>query len=330
MDRFRLIKAWLRARCGAAPEALQPASADASFRRYFRATYPNRTFIVMDAPPEREDCRPFLHVARLLAAAGVHVPEVLEQDLEQGFLLLSDLGNVTYLEALSDPTADALYGDAIAALIQIQRASRPDALPRYDEALLRRELMLFAEWYVGRHLGASLTPSRRQVLEQAFDKILRVNLAEAPVFVHRDYHCRNLMVAAPNPGILDFQDAVFGPASYDLVSLLKDAYVAWDERRVEDWAARYWQQARQAGLPLPPAFADFLRDFDWMGVQRHLKILGIFARLWHRDGKSGYLRDMPRVLGYLRAACARYGELHPLLGLLDELPVPIPAVETPL
>jgi aminoglycoside/choline kinase family phosphotransferase len=273
----------------------------------------------MDAPPEREDCRPYVAVAELLAAAQVHAPAVLGKDFERGFLLLSDLGTRTYLDALTPANASELYRDACAALVRWQHASREGLLPPYDRALLRRELDLFPDWYVAKHLGVELSPAQRVVLQEAFGTILDNNLAQPCVFVHRDYHSRNLMLTEPNPGVLDFQDAVFGPITYDLVSLLRDAYVEWDEERQLDWAARYWESARRAGLPMRGDFADFWRDFEWMGVQRQLKVLGIFARLWHRDGKSGYLADMPRVMRYLRAACARYRELAPLLKLLDAL-----------
>ena len=305
--------------------ALAPASADASFRRYFRITpdAPWRghdTLIAMDAPPSREDCRPFVHVAALLRGAGLHAPEVLAGDPDLGFLLLTDLGTRTYLDVLDAASAPALYADATDALVRWQQATRADVLPPYDEALLARELALFPDWYVGRHLGIALTPAQQQALAQSFRRILDNNLAQPRVFVHRDYHSRNLMQATPNPGILDFQDAVEGPITYDLVSLLRDAYVEWDEARQIDWAVRYWEKARAAGLPVGADFGAFWRDFEWMGVQRQLKVLGIFARLCHRDGKTAYLDDMPRVMRYLRGACERYDELQPLRALLDELP----------
>jgi N-acetylmuramate 1-kinase len=297
---------------------LAPASADASFRRYFRASFGDgRSRIVMDAPPEREDLRPWLHVRRLFHGAGVHVPELLATDQEQGFLLLSDLGSTTYLAELSDANADQHYGAAIDSLIKIQLASRADELPPYDRNLLRRELDLFPEWYLAQHVGIGLTEAQEAELETVFEKIMAVNLGESAVYVHRDYHSRNLMVVEPDPGIIDFQDAVYGPISYDLVSLFKDAYLAWEEERTLDWLIRYWQKARRAGLPVPADFGDFHRNYEWMGVQRHVKVLGIFARLYHRDGKDGYLKDMPLVARYLRAACERYRDLKPLLKLLD-------------
>jgi hypothetical protein len=325
--RFAQLVAWAAATLATDDFVIAPASADASFRRYFRIT-PGRSIalaadgaslIAMDAPPEKEDSRPFIHVAALLRAAGVHAPQVLAADLDHGFLLLTDLGNRTYLAALDATSAAGLYSDAIDALIRWQCASRDGELAPYDAALLQRELDLFPDWYIAKHLGATLAPAQAQVLARAFRQILDNNLAQPRVFVHRDYHARNLMVTQPNPGVLDFQDAVHGPITYDLVSLLRDAYIAWDEERQIDWAARYWERARRAGLPVAPDFGDFWRDFEWMGVQRQLKVLGIFARLWHRDGKAGYLADMPRVMAYLRAACARYSALGPLLRLLDEL-----------
>ena len=335
MHRLEQLRTWLTATLPGQPFELAPASADASFRRYFRLTFaagsPSR--IVMDAPPEKEDVRPWLHVAELFRAAGAHVPEVLAQDLDQGFLLLSDLGSTTYLNALQPPAGQApdlhraahLYADALGALAAIQCASRPGVLPEYDRALLSRELQLFPEWYIARHKGVTLTDAETAMLDTAFERILAVNLAEPQVFVHRDYHSRNLMLLDPadglgaNPGIIDFQDAVFGPISYDLVSLFKDAYIHWDEDFILDMLIRYWETARKLGLPVRAEFADFHRDFEWMGVQRHIKVLGIFARLCHRDGKDGYLADMPLVMDYLRRACKRWRDLGPLLKLLDRL-----------
>lgn len=310
---------WLQQQFPEGGWRIEPASADASFRRYFRITARGTSHIVMDAPPQHEDCGPFLHVAQIFATAGVHVPKIIAQNQQLGFLLLSDLGHTTYLDAIDDSNADSLYMDAIDALIKIQLASRPGVLPAYDEALLRRELQLFPEWYAGKHVQTELSNSQRDVLERTFSLIVLNNLAQPQVYVHRDYHSRNLMQSDPNPGVLDFQDAVYGPITYDLVSLLKDAYIRWDEERVLDWCIRYWERARKAGLPVHSDFHDFYRDFEWMGVQRHIKVLGIFARLCHRDGKEGYLKDMPLVMAYLRKACERYSGLGPLLRLLDEL-----------
>ena len=320
MQRQQLIQSWLETLFPDLAPVLTSASADASFRRYFRATLSNGDhYIVMDAPPQYEDCHPFIHVAELFAAARVNVPRVLQQDLEQGFLLLTDLGDTTYLAALNTTNAHPLYMDAIDALIQIQSASQAGVLPEYDAALLSRELQLFPDWYVAKHLGATLSDEQSRVLQTAFTKLLDNNLAQAQVFVHRDYHSRNLMVTEPNPGVLDFQDAVFGPITYDLASLFKDAYIAWDEEVVIDWLIRYWEKARLVNLPVPADFGAFYRDFELMGLQRHLKVLGIFARLYHRDGKDSYLKDMPLVMHYVRRTADRYREFGPLLKLLDEL-----------
>ena len=319
LQRLQEIRSWLEALYPGAEFELLPASTDASFRRYFRVCIEGQSRIVMDAPPQFEDCRAFIHVAQLFRAAGVHVPIVLQRDMQRGFLLLSDLGVQTYLQALNGADGEQLYTAAFAALIDIQRASRPGVLPEYSEALLLRELGLFPDWYVAKHLGVTLDAGQRKTLDATFALLLADNLAQPRVFVHRDYHSRNLMVSDPNPGILDFQDALFGPITYDAVSLLKDAYVEWDEERVLDWLVRYWDLARQAGLPVAADFGQFFRAFEWMGVQRHLKILGIFARLSHRDSKDGYLKDLPLVLRHLRKTCGRYRELTPLLSLLDEL-----------
>lgn len=318
MQRQKQIESWLAMQWPGQNVSLAPASADASFRRYFRVTRDDAaSCIVMDAPPEHEDCRPWLQVQQLFGAAGVHVPEVLAEDLEHGFLLLSDLGNTTYLQVLDAANAPALYADAVTSVVQIQGASRPGVLPTYNRALLQRELDLFPEWFLKRHHQLALADGESASIAQVFERIIAINLAEPQVFVHRDFHSRNLMVTSPNPGVIDFQDAVYGPISYDMVSLLKDAYIAWDEEVVLDWLIRYWEQARRAGLPVRADFADFHRDYEWMGVQRHLKILGIFARLYHRDGKDGYLKDLPRVAHYVRKTCERYDELRPLLRLLN-------------
>ena len=320
--RLEQVTAWLAAlprQHRIDPATLAVASADASFRRYFRVVAGSNTRIVMDAPPGKEDVRPFVHVATLMRAAGLNAPEIIEADESQGFLLLSDLGRDTYLAVLNEANAPELFSDAIDALVRWQLASRPGELPRYDEALLRRELELFPDWYVARHLKHELTPAQRDVLETMFRRILASNLAQPVVYVHRDYMPRNLMVAAPNPGILDFQDAVMGPISYDVASLFRDAFISWDEERVIDWAIRYWERARRAGLPVAADFGSFWRDFEWMGLQRHLKVLGIFARINYRDGKPHYLADTPRFIGYVRSVARRYDELAPLARLLDEL-----------
>lgn len=318
MQRQTQIADWLGALHPGRTFTLAPASADASFRSYLRATFDDgSTRIVMDAPPGHEDVRPWLHVQQLFHDAGAHVPEVFAADLEQGFLLLSDLGTTTYLAALTEANADELYRSAIDALIRIQLASRPNELPAYDRVLLKRELDLFPDWYLAQHVKLALSESQSSQLAGAFENILQINLAEAHVHVHRDYHSRNLMVTENGPGIIDFQDAVYGPITYDLVSLFKDAYIEWPEERTLDWLIRYWEKARKAGLPVRADFGEFHRDYEWMGVQRHVKVLGIFARLWHRDGKDGYLKDMPRVAKYLRTACGRWRQLTPLLRILD-------------
>ncbi len=320
MERLERLTAWTRSVLPGPLLSLTPASADASFRRYFRAVTDSGSFVVMDAPPAHEDCTPFLHVARLFREAGANTPQIHAENLEQGFLLLSDLGNTTYLTALNDNTADRLYRDANSALIQIQLASRPDELPEYDAELLLREMRLFPDWYLARHLNIELTAPQREVMDGAFAAILANNLAQPRVYVHRDWHSRNLMVTSEdNPGVLDFQDAVYGPITYDLASIYKDAYIHWEEERVLDWVIRYWDAARKAGLPLSDDFGDFYRDFEWMGMQRHIKVLGIFARLYHRDGKDGYLKDMPLVMAYLRKACGRYNGLGDFMRLLDDI-----------
>jgi hypothetical protein len=244
---------------------------------------------------------------------------VLHQDLAQGFLLLTDLGDKTYLSALNVDNAHALYMDAVDALIQIQLASKTDVLPVYDRAMLARELQLFPDWYIAKHLNITFSDAQQQTLQKAFYTLLDNNTAQPQVYVHRDYHSRNLMVTTPNPGILDFQDAVYGPITYDLVSLFKDAYINWDEEVMLDWVIRYWEKARKAGLPVATDFGEFYRDFEWMGLQRHLKVLGIFARLYHRDGKDSYLKDLPMVLDYVHRTAGRYREFGPLMKLLDEL-----------
>ncbi len=320
MDRKIQLETWLNKSLKVQPFTLTTASADASFRRYFRVHLQDKTLIAMDAPPLQEDCAPFVKVAKIMLDAGLNVPEVLEQDLEHGFLLLSDLGDDTYLSALNNDTAPALYKNATDALIKLQLVSKANILPNYDEALLTRELQLFPDWYVVKHLKFELNAEQQTALKNTFDLLNKNILSQGQVYVHRDYHSRNLMITKQNnPGVLDFQDAVYGAITYDLASLLKDAYINWDEEQVIDWAVRYWQPAKKAGLPVPEDFSEFYRDFEWMGAQRHIKVLGIFARLSYRDGKDGYLKDMPLVLHYLRKVCERYVELRPMLRLLDAL-----------
>ena len=321
-------------RHGLRPETLRPASADASFRRYLRldTRIPGESRIVMDAPPDKEDCAPFVHVQGLMQRAGLHVPDLLEWDQAHGFLLLSDLGQHTVIERLdaADPQAAAAwYRQATDELLQWQLASRPGVLPAYDEALLRRELALFPDWYVAQHRQVVLSTAQQQVLATAFDRIVAENLSAPSVYVHRDFMMRNLMppVSEPGPlGVLDFQDAVYGPITYDIASLLRDAFISWDEEFVLDITVRYWELARKAGLLGSTSasgwgddFGAFYRSVEWMGLQRHLKVAGIFARLTLRDGKPKYLADAPRFIGYLRATARRYRELGPLARLLDQI-----------
>jgi len=325
--RQRLLADWLATLpddYALAIETLRPASSDASFRRYFRidsGSPRHPTLIVMDAPPPMEDCRPFVHAAQVFASSGMTVPRVLESDLARGFLLLEDLGSRVYLDELDEARADAMYADASRALVGAQLASRPGVFPDYSRELLLRELMLYPDWYVAKHKGVELGSAQQEALMRAFDLLLENNLAQPRVHVHRDYHSRNLMVLEgdANPGVLDFQDAVYGPITYDLVSLLRDAYVKWPEERVLDWAIRHWERSRRAGLPVSRDFSDFYRDFEWMGLQRHLKVLGIFARLYRRDGKDRYLADLPLVLEYVISAASRYAALTPLLKVIEQV-----------
>ena len=305
------------------PASLRPASADASFRRYLRLdAQDGSSRIVMDAPPDKEDCRPFVHVQELMQAAGLPVPQIHAWDEAHGFMLLSDLGGQTAIERLDEAqpaAAHAWYLQAVDLLLDWQKASRPGVLPAYDDALLRRELQLFPDWYIAKHRGVTLDDKQQASLQKVFDALLANNLAQPQVYVHRDYHSRNLMVLdAGNPGILDFQDAVYGPITYDLVSLLRDAYVIWDEDIQLDYAVRFWEKARKAGLPVADDFGDYWRQFEWMGLQRHLKVLGIFARLALRDGKRQYLDDIPRVWTYAHRVASRYQGLGPLARLLEQ------------
>ena len=317
-ERRQALEQWVAEQLGQ-PVSGTPASADASFRRYFRFRVDGRSLIGMDAPPPQEDCRPFVMVDELLARAGVHVPAIIAQDLERGFLLLSDLGTRTWLKVLNEGNADRLFAQAIDTLVRIQRASRPGVLPDYDEALLRRELDLFPEWYVSRHCGVQWDAGQQQHWADLSDLLVSRALAQARVFVHRDFMPRNLMDSDPNPGVIDFQDAVYGPVSYDPVCLFKDAFLSWPEERVAGWLAQYWEQARAAGVPVPADLARFLADCDLMGAHRHLKVIGIFARIRHRDGKPHYLEDVPRFFAYLDAVIQRRPELQALAPLLDQV-----------
>ena len=324
------VIAWLAplaAPDGARWSTIGSASEDASFRRYFRVTSDSgATAIVMDAPPPAEDVRPFINMSHLLAGGGVQVPSILAQDEARGFLLLDDLGRTTYLAALVDADQSArqsLFSDAITSLVRLQqidplRAATP--LPHYDAALLRREITLFPDWYLDRHLNAALTNDEKNALERVYAALIVSALAQPTVLVHRDYMPRNLMLTRDqNPGVIDYQDAVIGPITYDVASLMRDAFLSWEEPQIIDWAARYWHQAKKAGLPVRADFSEFYREMEWMGLQRHLKVLGIFARINYRDGKPKYLADTPRFVQYVRHAAKRYQAFTPLLRLFDRL-----------
>ena len=310
---------WLEQVLGTMPQ-LAPASADASFRRYFRLSgRDGASLIAMDAPPEHEDTARFLAVAALMRDAGLHVPKVYAADAERGFALLSDLGPSTYLDAIDEDNAGELVDAALEALVHLQSATRPGQLPPYDAAVLQRELDLFPDWYVGRHLGIRPDASWRDAWHSLCESLVAEALAQPQVYVHRDYILRNLMVSDPCPGVIDFQDALLGPIAYDVLTLFRDAFYSFDEAWIGAKVAHYLELARAAGLPVPAEDAVFMRWFDLIGVQRHLKVAGIFARLAHRDGKERYLAEVPRFLGYLRAIAPRYSETRPLPGLLDEL-----------
>lgn len=307
-------------------ESEAPASSDAGFRSYFRVADQNgKTFIVMDAPPAHEDVRPFIRVTSLFEKAALIVPHIYEQNPEQGFLLLSDLGHKTYLDVLNEDNARELMTEAIDALVRWQSISEPGVLPEYDRATLTRELNLFPEWYIAKHRNKTLDERQSALLKVCFERILQNNLSQAKVFVHRDYMPRNLMVMPEGgPGILDYQDALYGPVSYDIASLLRDAFISWGETFVIDMTIRYWEKARQAGIPVPQDFGVFWKDVEWMGLQRHLKILGIFARLNYRDNKPKYLADTPRFINYVRQTAHRYDELKALLFLVDQIEDSVP------
>ena len=326
MSRDQLVTDWVASRFPNQSVEITPASADASFRRYFRLTWPEGgTRILMDAPPDKEDCKPFIHVAGLLAKAGLAAPHVVDQDLVNGFLVLTDLGRIGYLDALNADLslADTLMRPVLDVLVKWQLSSRASTLPPYDATLLRRELDLFPEWFVGRHLGYELSGDEKVMLDRTFRFLINSALNQPKVFTHRDFMPRNLMVveseATLTPGIIDFQDAVYGPIAYDVVSLFRDAFISWDEEREIDWAARYWEQARRGALPVADDFGEFWRQLEWCGLQRHLRVLGVFCRLKHRDGKPRYAGDLPRFMNYVRKTAGRYVGLKPLLKLLDTL-----------
>jgi N-acetylmuramate 1-kinase len=324
--RKRDFEQWLAplaARHGLRTETLRAASADASFRRYLRIdAKKGASLVVMDAPPPQEDVRPFVKIAQLIEQAGLHGPQVLAADVERGFLLLTDLGRTLYLDAFADASpkqADTLMRDAITALVQWQAKVPGDTLPPYDDAMLRRELQLFPDWCVAREYGVTWREREQQTWQQVSDTLVAAALAQPKVAVHRDWMPRNLMVSDPNPAILDFQDAAYGPIAYDVASLLRDAFWSWDEALELDWAARYWDKARRAALPVGDDFGSFWRDVEWIGLQRHLKVLGIFCRLKHRDGKPKYSSDLPRFFAYATKVATRYRELQPLLSLIEPL-----------
>ena len=350
-QREALFEAWFASLQGAhqlSRNTLRIASADASFRRYLRVDTPTGSLVIMDAPPAKEDCKPFVHVAELMAEAGVRAPQVLVWDEANGFMLLTDLGAQTMMQVINPKAAPplGLYMQAVDALVQWQLASRPGVLSPYDTTLLNRELELFPQWYVAEHRKLALTSAQRKTLDDAFARIISHNLAWPSVYVHRDFMPRNLMMANIAPtlstsvsslppegavspwgvpaakvglGVLDFQDAVYGPITYDIASLMRDAFLSWDEDFCLDVTIRYWDKARKAGLPVGDDFGEFYRGVEWMGLQRHLKVAGIFARLTLRDGKPQYLADAPRFIGYIGATCARYTELKPLLRLIEQI-----------
>lgn len=332
--RLALLTEWLSSLNLVETASRRPASSDASFRRYFRLDVApalreklGDTLIAMDAPPERENVPAFIQVQGLLLDAGVTVPAIVARDVERGFLLLSDLGTTTYLARLDADNAPFMYSDAVDALIKFQLTSQAGVLPEFDRAFVLREMNLFPEWYIQRHLGVTLTDAQQAQLDKVFETIAATVLAQHQVFMHRDFHSRNLMfLDQGNPGVLDFQDAVYGPITYDLGSLLRDAYIQWDEEIVLDWVVRYWQSAKQVGLPVNPDIDAFYRDFEFMALQRHLKILGIFCRLNYRDGKPIYMGDLPTVMDYVRKTAHRYTELKPLIRLLDAFEDKVPQV----
>jgi aminoglycoside/choline kinase family phosphotransferase len=322
--RFESLKLWLKSlsnELGILIDSITPASNDASFRRYFRVLSSNKaysSFIVMDAPPDKEDSNPFIHVANLLLQAQITVPKIYEKNINEGFLLLSDLGNDTLLMKINSENAANLYKNVAATLIKIQKNTKTDHLPVYNDELLRRELMLFPDWYLKQHLEYKISDKELVDLNLIFDEIIKNNVQQPSVFVHRDFHSRNLMIISDDQiGVLDFQDAVIGPITYDLVSVFRDAYIEWDEEQQMDWVIRYWESAKKEGLPVNEDFGEFYKDFEWMGLQRHLKVLGIFARLYHRDGKEAYLKNLPLVLQYTEKVAQRYSSFKPLVRILD-------------
>ena len=321
-QRFQALRAWLEGILGHRPLAIQPASADASFRRYFRVNVDSQTYIVMDAPPEKEDSEPFVRISAYLAGINLSVPRVIESSVEQGFYLLTDLGQRAYLDHLTDDSVEKLYTDAMQALSVMQQRGHQykDAIPAYDRQLLHTEMGLFSDWYLARHSMIELNDDQNKILTSTYGLLSDCALEQPSVFVHRDYHSRNLMLLnKDNPGILDFQDAVWGPVTYDLVSLLRDCYISWPKQRVETWVKQYYARLSATSLLAGTSEAQFQRWFDLMGIQRHLKATGIFARLNYRDGKPDYLNDIPRTMAYVFSVGSTYEELSPFLNLLGEL-----------
>ncbi len=322
-QRLNALKEWLTGLGRLGEFSIEPASGDASFRRYFRVTpVDGGSLIAMDAPPDKEDSRPFVHVAEAFIQFGIHVPRIHAMDLEQGFLLLSDLGSTHFLDVLDEQTVERHYGDALGALASIQACGPCGDLPPYDRDMLTQEMELFREWLLQKHLGVALTQQQQDMLDKVFDLLVENALEQPRVCVHRDYHSRNLLVAEPNPGVLDFQDAVCGPVTYDLASLLRDCYIAWPREWVKDWVWGYFQLALHSGIVKQEHEEKFMRWFDLMGAQRHLKAAGIFARLNSRDGKSGYLKDIPRTLGYIVEIAPDYPELQELVELIEKRVLP--------
>ena len=320
-QRLQQLNLWLQNTIGLSNYDLTPASEDASFRRYFRVSTGSIQRIVMDAPPEKEDSRPFIRVSRLFSDLGLNVPKVLAEDLTQGFLLLTDLGQECYLPRLDPITVDSLYTDAMQALFTLQRYwPRSDILPYYDRTLLMEEMELFQTWYLEQHLHIVFNPDQNAVLDEVYELLATSALQQPQVCVHRDYHSRNLLVCDQNPGILDFQDAVIGPVTYDLVSLLRDCYITWPNQQVADWVIDYQKLALDAGIITEPDSAQFMRWFDLMGIQRHLKVLGIFSRLNYRDNKEGYLNEIPRIINYVKDVSTKYEELSAFHRLICDLP----------
>jgi aminoglycoside/choline kinase family phosphotransferase len=339
-ERQAAFHQWLNAQAsahGVLPATVRAASADASFRRYFRVDTANGSCIVMDAPPDKENCEPFVRIARLMLDAGLYAPRILAWDEPQGFMLLDDIGSQTMMDVINrdDPQANhGLYMRAVDALLTLQQSSRPSVLPAYDEALLQRELSLFPDWYLTQHRQLQIDSAQREMLDKTFKTIIQRNLAAPSVYVHRDFMPRNLMMphdpAEQRLGVLDFQDAVYGPITYDIASLMRDAFLTWEEDVVLDVTIRYWERARKLGLmdfeDWHNDFGAFYRAVEWMGLQRHLKVAGIFARLTLRDGKPKYLADAPRFINYIRTTASRYSELTPLLRLIDKIEGTEPAI----